>query len=202
MEVTRRNPLTVHFCKIWTYHTCSVTQVLVSSSLFDKKLKLLVSRLLSSFEHKGRAQLQNAPGGGGRSRLRLADKWEKALRGGKNVAYFALDLYCVRDPIDISLPILMKSSRRGLSFDTVKRGEFRLAGRVGTKFRSSKTETHLNEQTFGFSKALRRSIENSPVQSILCFQGSKLRPNSPRQSRLAPFYGNLKLLSAKMLHKK
>jgi len=79
--------------------------------------------------------------------------------------------------------------------DTVKWGESGLAGRVGTKFRSSKTETQLHEQTFWFSEALRRSIENSlcttensPVQSILCFQGSKLRPNSPRQSRFAPLY--------------
>jgi len=78
----------------------------------------------------------------------------------------------------------------------MKWGESGLAGRVGTKFRPSKTETHLHEQVFGFSEALRRSIENSlcitensAVQSILCFQGSKLRPNSPRQSRLAPLYG-------------
>jgi len=75
-------------------------------------------------------------------------------------------------------------------------GESGLAGWVGTMFRTSKTETHLHEQTYGFSGALRRSIENSlcttgnsPVQSILCFQASKLCPNSPRQSRLAPLYG-------------
>ena len=86
---------------------------------------------------------------------------------------------------------------------TVKWGESGPAERVGTKFRFSKTETHLHEQTFWFSEALRRSIENSlcttknsPVQSILCFQGSKLRPNSPRQSRLAPLYGNVRIRMA------
>ena len=37
---------------------------------------------------------------------------------------------------------------RNLNLRTVKWGESVLAGRVGTKFRPSKTETHLHEQTF------------------------------------------------------
>ena len=61
---------------------------------------------------------------------------------------------------------------------TIKWGESGLVGRVGTKSRPLKTETHLHEQSFRFPGALRRSIENSccikhSPKSSLCFQGSK-----------------------------
>jgi len=89
---------------------------------------------------------------------------------------------------------------------TVKWGESGLAGRVGAKFRPAKTETHLHEKTFWFSGAFRRGIENSrcpakksPVQSSLCFQGSKLCPNSPRQSRLPPLFGTILLCEMYLL---
>ena len=69
---------------------------------------------------------------------------------------------------------------------TVKWGESGLAERVGTKLRPPKTETYLHEQTFWFSEALRRSIENSlcttensPVQSILVFKVLKFVPTRP-----------------------
>jgi len=78
----------------------------------------------------------------------------------------------------------------------VKWGESGLAGRVGTKFRTLKTENRLHGRFFGGAE---RVFDASPecfrksnrllMQVSLCFWGSKLCPNSPRQSRLAPLYG-------------
>ena len=83
---------------------------------------------------------------------------------------------------------------------TVKWGESGLVERVGTKFRPQKQRLICMSRLFDFRKhsGEARSIENSlcttensPVQSTLCFQGSELCLNSPRQSRLAPLCGTL-----------
>ena len=70
-------------------------------------------------------------------------------------------------------------------------------GELGQSLDPQKQRLTCDQETFWFSEALRRSIENSlcttenpPVQSILCFQGSKLRPKSPRQSRLPLLHGS------------
>jgi len=79
---------------------------------------------------------------------------------------------------------------------TVKRGESGLAGRVGTKFRTLKTESRLHGRVFGGAKGgfdgapeCFRKSKSLLMQVSLCFGGPKLCPNSPRQSRLAPLYG-------------
>jgi len=92
---------------------------------------------------------------------------------------------------------------------TVKWGESGLAGRVGTKFRSSKT-THLHEHNFWFSEALRTSIENShcttensPLQSILCFQASsQLASPVPTRPTLRYFFQTFINLERRKIRKR
>ena len=71
-----------------------------------------------------------------------------------------------------------------------------LAGRVGTKFRTLKTGSRLHGRIFGGAEGVFdaspecfRKSKSLLMQVSFCFRGSKLCPNSPRQSRLAPLYG-------------
>ena len=84
----------------------------------------------------------------------------------------------------------------GSPLGSVKWGELGLAGRVGTKFRTFKTENRLHGRVFGgvqgvfdASPECFRKAKSLLMQVSLCFLGSKLCPNSPRQSRLTPLYG-------------
>ena len=77
---------------------------------------------------------------------------------------------------------------------------YRKVGRVGTKFRTLKTGSRLHGWVFGGAEGVfdaspecfRKS--KSRLMKVSVFWGSKLCPNSPRQSRLAPLYGTSALI--------